>query len=325
MTNPVIAELTRGGIVESRHTGAFAVVNRNLEVALSGGDISQAVFPRSAVKAFQCLPMVESGAADRFGYTPEEIALACASHLGEPEHVRVARNMLRKAGNGEGHYQCGAHWPEGFEARLALARTGGEAQAIHNNCSGKHAGMLALARQLGVDPKDYIKRDHPVQRAIAATIGRMCDCDPDHIPCGIDGCSVPTWAIPLGNIARGFARFTDPSNSHAQRIIAAVKTHPLMVSGSTGFDTLLMTAVPRVFAKGGAEGVHCGAIPHAGLGIALKCDDGAGRGAQVAFASILARLDVWTPEELSIIKGFAHQDLTNCNRFTVGELHAAIA
>lgn len=322
MSNPIIAEVTRGGIVESRHTGAYAVVNRNHETVLSGGDIEAHVFPRSAIKAFQCLPVVESGAADRFGFTPEDIALACSSHQGEPEHVRVARAMLKKAGNDEAYYECGAHWPDSPLALRELARSSGEAGAIHNNCSGKHAGMLALARQLGADTRGYVKREHPVQRAIAATIGRYCDCDPDQLPCGIDGCSVPTWAIPLRNTALGFARFTDPANAAAQRIIASVRAHPLMVSGSTGFDTQLMTAVPRVFAKGGAEGVHCGCVPHTGLGIAVKCDDGAGRGGAVAFAAVLAKLDVWTPEELKIIKGFAHKDLTNSNMLHVGDLQA---
>jgi L-asparaginase II len=324
MPDSTIAEVTRGGIVESRHTGAFAVVNRNHETVLSGGDIEALVFPRSAIKAFQCLAMVESGAAGRFGFTAEEIALACASHHGEAEHVRVARSMLRKAGNDESLYECGAHWPDSPAALRDLAKAGGEAGSIHNNCSGKHAGMLALSRQLGANPHDYVKRDHPVQRAIAATIGKICDCNPDELPCGIDGCSVPTWAIPLHNMALGFARFTDPENAAAQRIIASVRAHPFMVSGTTGFDTLMMTALPRVFTKGGAEGVHCGCIPHAGLGIAVKCDDGAGRAAGIAFAAILAKLDVWTPDEREIIRGFTHKNLTNWNKLAVGELRATI-
>jgi L-asparaginase II len=322
MTNPVIAEVTRAGIVESRHTGAFAVVNRNHQTVLSGGDIDAPVFPRSAIKAFQCLAMVESGAADRFGFTAEEIALACSSHHGEPEHVRVARSMLMKAGNDESCYECGTHWPDSQLALRDLARSGGEAGPIHNNCSGKHAAMLALSRQLGADPTGYVKREHPIQRAIAATIAKLCDVDPDSLPCGIDGCSVPTWAIPLRNMALGFAKFTDPSNAAAQRIIASVRAHPFMVAGTTGFDTLLMKALPRVFVKGGAEGVHCGCVPHAGLGIAVKCDDGGGRAAAVAIAAVLSKFDVWTAEERRIIVGFAHRDLANWNKLHVGELNA---
>lgn len=323
MPNPVIAEVTRGGIVESRHTGAFAVVNRNHETILSAGGIEAPVFPRSAIKALQCLAMVESGAADRFGFTAEELSLACASHNGETEHVRVARSMLSKAGNDEQLYECGAHWPIEEKAHHALVKSGGVALAVHNNCSGKHASMLALSRQLGADPRNYVKRGHPVQRAIAATIARMCDCDPDRLPCGIDGCSVPTWAIPLRNMALGFAKLTDPSNAAARRIIAAVRAHPFMVAGTGRFDTEMMEALPRVFMKTGAEGVYCGSIPHAGLGITLKCDDGAGRAAEMAMAAILARLDVWTSEEQKVIRRFTHRDLTNWNKLHVGDLRAA--
>lgn len=323
MINPVIAEVTRGGIVESRHRGTFCVVDASGRVVAAEGGIAAPVFPRSAIKAFQCQAMVDSGAADRFGFTPEEIALACASHNGEPEHVRVARSMLAKAANDERNYECGAHWPIEEAAHHAVVREGGGCLPVHNNCSGKHAGMLALARQLGVDPQDYVSRSHPVQRAIAATIGTLCDVDPDQLACGIDGCSVPTWAIPVRNMALGFARFCAPDNAAGQRIIAGVRAHPFMVAGTGRFDTELMEAVPRVFVKTGAEGVYCGCVPHAGLGIALKCDDGAGRAAEVAMASILMDLDVWTPEEKAALAGFRHHDLRNWRKFDVGQVRAA--
>ncbi|MBI2720420.1 MAG: asparaginase [Rhizobiales bacterium] len=320
MPNPVIAEVTRGGIVESRHTGAFAVVDAVGHVVAQAGDIAAAVFPRSAIKAFQCLPVIDSGASDRFGFTPEEIALACASHSGEPEHVRVARSMLRKAGETEDHYECGAHWPLDMNAHHAVVKGGGEALAVHNNCSGKHAAMLALARQLGADARDYVKLDHPVQRAAAAAMGDICDCDLDRQPVGVDGCSVPTWAIPIRNLALGFARLI--GRPAGRRIIEAVRSHPFMVAGSGRFDTELMGAVPRVFVKTGAEGVYCGAVSHAGLGIALKCDDGAGRAAEMGMAAVLASLDLWTPEEKSLLDGFRHRDLSNWRHIHVGEVRA---
>ena len=322
MSNPVIAEVTRGGIVESRHTGAVAVLDATGRVVHASGDIEVAVFPRSAVKAFQCLPVIESGAADRFGFTAEEIALACSSHSGEAEHVRVARSMLAKAGNSEASYECGAHWPIAIAAHHDLVKHGQEALAVHNNCSGKHAAMLALSRQLGVSPKDYVRREHPVQQAVAAAISRLCDCDADAQPCGVDGCSVPTWAIPIRAMALGFARFTDPANAAAARIIAAVRAHPFLVAGSDRFDTDLMEALPRVFIKTGAEGVYCGCVPHAGLGIALKCDDGAGRAAEMAMAATLARLDVWTAEEHDALCRFARRDLENWRHIKTGELRA---
>jgi len=324
MPNPVIVEVTRGGIVESRHTGAYAVSDAAGRLLASAGNIDVSVFPRSAIKAFQCLPVIETGAADRYGFTEEEVALACSSHNGEPDHVRVARSMLHKAGNSEDNYECGAHWPIEIKAQLAAVRGGNEALPVHNNCSGKHAGMLALSRQLGADPKNYVDRTHPVQRAIAKSIAAMCDCDVDAAPCGIDGCSVPTWAIPLHNMALGFARLAAPDNAAARRIIAAVRAHPFMVAGTGRFDTEIMRAVPRLFVKGGAEGVHCGCIPHAGLGIAIKCDDGAGRAGEAAMAAIATSLDVWTAEEKAKLSGFAHSELSNWRKFHVGDVHAVM-
>lgn len=320
MINPVIAEVTRGGIIESRHRGAYAVVDHSGHVLGAEGGIAAAVFPRSAIKAFQCLPVIESGAADHFGFTDEEIALCCSSHNGEPEHVRVARSMLAKAGNSESLYECGAHWPYFEEARFSLVRHGETCAAVHNNCSGKHAGMLALARQLGADPHGYSSPGHPVQRLIAERIGALCDVDLGDQPMGIDGCSVPTWAIPLKNLAHGFARFADADNAAARRIINAARAHPFMVAGTGDFDTLVMEAVPRLFVKTGAEGVYCACIPHAGLGVALKIDDGASRASEVAIASVLSGLGVWTPEEKSALEGFRHHDLANWRKIEVGEV-----
>jgi L-asparaginase II len=323
MSNPVIAEVTRGGIVESRHTGSYVVVDRGGRVVASVGDIGRVIFPRSSVKSFQCLPVVELGAADRFGFSAEELALACASHTGEPHHVKVARAMLAKVGLDEASYECGAHWPDNLDAHNAAAREADAPLAVHNNCSGKHAGMLALARQLGADTRGYVNREHPVQRAIAAAMGAICDCDLDRAPVGIDGCSVPTWAIPLRNLALGFARLGDPGHKAGRRIIAAVTANPVMVAGTGEYDTIVMGAIPRLFVKGGAEGVRCGSIPHAGLGFALKCDDGAPRATWIATSQMLAVLDVWTRDEQARLKEFAHLDLTNRRNIRVGEVRPA--
>lgn len=320
MPNPIIAEVTRGDTVESRHSGAYAVVDAAGKLLRSGGDITAPVFPRSAIKAFQCVPLIDSGAADRFGFTEEEIALTCASHNGEPEHVRVARSMLAKAETPETCYECGVHWPMRAEAQQELARTGGAPDQVHNNCSGKHSGMLALARQLGAAPADYVKIEHPVQQAVAKAIASYCDVDPAKLAWGIDGCSVPTWAFPLRNMALGFARLTGTPTG--RRITDAVQKHPFMVAGTGRFDTRLMQALPRVFVKVGAEGVYCGCIPHAGIGIALKCDDGGTRAAEVAMAGVLAALDVWTAEERATLKTFIRVPMTNWRKIPVGEVRA---
>jgi L-asparaginase II len=322
MPNPIIAEVTRGGIVESRHTGAFAVVNGDGKIIKSAGDFAMPIFPRSAIKAFQCVPLIDSGAADHFGFNEEEIALACSSHTGEPEHVRVARSMLQKARNSEDLFECGAHWPSEIVARHNVVRSGGEALQVHNNCSGKHAGMLALSRQLGARSADYVKIDHPVQQAVAKAIAEYCDVDVAGLTWGIDGCSVPTWAFPLSNMALGFAKLTETPTG--KRIIAAVRKYPFMVAGTGRFDTRLMQAVPRAFVKTGAEGVYCGCVPHANIGIALKCDDGAGRAAETAMAALLASLDVWTAEEKAILQTFTRSDLANWRKIHVGDVHAAM-
>jgi L-asparaginase II len=330
MTNPVLVEVSRGGIVESSHTGAYAVVDGEGKLVASAGDITTPVYPRSAIKALQCLQVIESGAADHYGFSDEEIALICSSHNGEPRHVAAARSMLAKAGLTEEAYECGAHWPEAAQASRDLARAGAEPGQVHNNCSGKHAGMLAVAQQRAVDHHGYTKREHEVQRGIARTLTELCDVDLDIAPCGIDGCSVPTWAIPLRNLALGFARFVSGKGlsparqAAAARIIAAVRANPFMVAGTGRFCTHLMTEVPRAFVKTGAEGVFCGVVPHAGLGLALKCDDGAGRAAEAAFAALLASLDVWTLDEREKLESFSHRTLKNWRKFKVGELRAVM-
>jgi L-asparaginase II len=330
MPNPVIVEVTRGGIVESRHTGAYAVVDASGKLVAEAGDSARAIFPRSAVKAFQCLPVIESGAAGRFGFNDEELALACASHAGEAPHVRVAASMLTKAGMSEAQYECGAHWPYDVSAQHDLVRHAQQPRAIHNNCSGKHAGMLALARQLGAPAEGYTRIDHAVQRAVARTMSELCDVDIDAQPHGIDGCSVPTWAVPLRSLALGFARFASGATlgeirqAACRRIIEAVRANPFMVSGTNRFCTQVMQAVPRAFMKTGAEGTFCGAVPHAGLGIALKCDDGASRASESAMAAVMASLPVWTEAERQALKGFAESDLSNCRKIHVGDVHALI-
>lgn len=322
--NPVIAQVTRGGIVESLHHGAFAVSDGSGAIVAAAGNIDAPVFPRSAIKAFQCLPLIESGAAERFGLNDEEIALCCSSHNGEPGHLRVAASILAKSGNSEACYECGAHWPHERKDVIALAKAGEEPRAIHNNCSGKHAGMLALARHLGAAAEGYVQLGHPVQTAVAEAMGRFCDVDLATAPVGTDGCSVPTWAFPLRNMARGFARLTTPSCDAGQWIIRAVRNHPFLVAGTNRYDTEIMQKIPRLFIKVGAEGVYCGCIAHAGMGFALKCEDGAFRAAEAAISAVLLSLDVWTSEERAILAGHANVTLKNWRGIEVGSVRATL-
>lgn len=320
MTNPIIAEITRGSIIESVHRGAFVVTDNSGTVILTAGDIDKPIYTRSAAKAFQCLPVIESGAADHFNFSAEEIALCCSSHDGEPDHVRVALQILQKIGVDEICYECGAHWPLSRKAAYQLVRDGAECRQIHNCCSGKHAGMLALAKYLGVDSKDYVTLAHPVQQTIAKAMSAICDFDLTTAQVAIDGCSVPTWAVPLRNTAMGYARLSD--SDAGRRIISAVRSHPFMIAGAAGFDSRVMSAIPRLFMKFGAEGVYCGTIAHAGLGFAMKCDDGAKRSVGVAVAHMLSKLDVWEKDEVEKLNSFAHESIRNWRKLETGELRS---
>ncbi len=322
MPNPIIAEITRGPIVESRHRGAFAVSDIDGNLVLESGDIGAPIYPRSAIKAFQIYPLLKSGAAESLALADEEIALCCASHNAEPDHLRVATAMLTKASCTEADLECGAHWPLDRAAAQALVATGKKPSPLHNCCSGKHAGMLALARHLGVSTKGYTAPDHLVQKLVAQTLQEFCGIETASLPQGIDGCSVPTWAMPLKSLAHGFAKLGAPSCKEGSRIIAAVRQHPFMVAGTGKFDTEIMQAIPRLFIKFGAEGVYCGTIAHAGLGFALKCDDGSARAVEVAVARMLSKLSCWTAEETARLENFTRHDLSNWMKFQTGEVHA---
>src|ERR1700734_4263434 len=217
MANPAVVEVTRGHLVESAHRGAGAVVDAEGRVVMAFGDAEQAVYPRSAVKALQALPLVASGAADRLGLSDKEIALSCASHSGSEDHVATARAMLAKAGYDERVLQCGAHWPLGEDEARALARSGRTPTALHNNCSGKHAGFVCLSCAIGVDPKGYVGPDHPVQREVAASIEAMSGARLSEAMRGVDGCAIPTYAVPLVALARGFARLATGHGSPQAR------------------------------------------------------------------------------------------------------------
>jgi len=321
MTNPIIAELRRSGVVESLHRGAFAVVDVAGTTLAKAGAFEAPFFPRSAIKAFQCLPLIESGAAAAFKLNDEEIALCCASHGGEVEHVRVARSILAKAGIAETCYECGAHFPTTRDAASVLIKADKKPLAVHNNCSGKHAGMLALAKHVNAPLEGYVSPDHPVQLAVAHCLQRFTGVNIAKAPRGIDGCSVPTWAVPMDKLAHAFAKLCD--HAPAQAIIRAARAHPFLIAGTGRFDTKIMQAVPRLFIKVGAEGVFCGCIPHAGLGFALKCDDGAMRGAEVAVAEMLAHLNVWTDSEKAELEAFAREPQRNWRKLEVGEVMAA--
>ena len=330
MSDPILVEITRGSLVESAHHGAAAVIDADGKVVFSAGDIDAAIFPRSAVKSMQALPLVESGAAARLGLTDAEIALACSSHNGEEIHAEVAAAMLAKAGRSVATLECGWHWPSHDASARALASKGQMPSALHNNCSGKHSGFVCLACDRGDDPAGYIGPDHPTMRQVTAALAEMTGTVLDARNRGTDGCSIPTFAIPLRGLAHGFARYGTGTGmapdraAAAAKIRAAVTANPMMVAGTGRFDTKMMEAMgARVFCKGGAEGVFCASLPELGYGIAVKCDDGAGRAAQVAGAALIERL--LRPEGAAgeAVGKLARPAITNWNKIHVGDMRPA--
>ena len=327
MANPVVVEVTRGSRLESAHHGAGAVVDADGRVVLAFGDAERPVYPRSAVKALQALPLVESGAADGLGLSDKEIALSCASHSGGQEHVATARAMLAKAGCDEDVLECGAHWPLGEDEARMLARSGRTPTALHNNCSGKHAGFVCLACRLGAPVGGYVSPDHAVQREVTAAIEGMTGARLSEDMRGVDGCSIPTYAMPLVALARGFARLgtgqglSPIRRAAVARIRAAVAAHPLTVAGRGRFDTEVMALLgARALTKSGAEGVFCAALPEAGLGLAVKADDGAGRAAQVMMAALIRRFGGFDDATTARLARFVSPRLTNWNGVEVGLL-----
>ncbi len=326
MSNPALVEVMRGALVESRHCGAIAVVDAGGARVLTLGDVEKPVYPRSAIKALQALPLIESGAADRFGFGAEELALACASHSGEPGHVATATRMLERAGLDPSALKCGAHWPIHQPSAQALARSGALASALHNNCSGKHAGFLCTACALEADRASYFDPAHPVQRDVKATLESLAGTAISQDVCATDGCSVPTWALPLVSLAQAFARFGSGQGMSPVRAKAAVRLRaacaekPWHVAGTGRFCTEIMQAFgARVFVKTGAEGVFCGALPEQGFGIAVKCDDGAGRAAEVMIAATMARL-LKSDADRTALERFVRPALRNWNGIAVGAL-----
>lgn len=292
MPNPILVELTRGDLVESVHRGAVAIADSDGKLLFSIGDIETPVYPRSSLKPIQALPLVESGAADAFGLGSEELALACASHSGEPMHTARVAAWLARIGCTADDLACGAH-PSRYEpVAEAMIRAGDTPTRIFNNCSGKHSGFLSVARHWDIATKGYEQHDHPVQQAVEKALGELSGMT--KLPWGIDGCAAPNFALPIAAFARALAKLADPHGPRAaaaQRLVRAMIAHPELVGGTGRACTVLMRACGgRAALKAGAEGYYAGLIPQAGLGIALKIDDGAGRAAETVIAAIVDRL-----------------------------------
>ncbi|MEP1206374.1 MAG: asparaginase [Rhizobiaceae bacterium] len=332
MSNPVLVEVTRGSVIESRHRGAISVMDGDGNNLLDIGDTARPVFARSAIKAVQALPLVESGAADAFGFGDKELALACSSHSGEDDHIEMARSMLARAGRSEDDLECGGHWSTHEHVLIHQAKArDSEPGPLCNNCSGKHAGFICTAVHQGIDPKGYISPEHETMKTVKAALEDVTGAAHAEDLRGTDGCSIPTYATPLTAMAAGFAKMATgqgmaPERARAgKRLLNACMAAPFYMAGTHRFCTKLMELEPgRLFGKTGAEGVYCGAIPELGLGIALKCDDGNSRGSEVMMAATMAHLLANDDRLQPGLAALSNSVVTNRNNLEVGYLRATL-
>ena len=311
MQPEILANVIRGETVESVHRGHLIVIDGEGNTVASMGDPSTVTFFRSASKAFQAIPCITSGAADAFGFTEDKIAMACASHSGERMHVELATRMLEKIGLSESDLHCGVHLPFSDSAAKQMLRSGEEPTQLHNNCSGKHAAMLAFAKHIGADIETYETAENRIQKRILRCISDFTEIPENEIAIGIDGCCVPNFAVPISAMAKSFINLISPAKLHesiqsaTNRVVAAMIKYPELIGGSERLDTRLMQAAPgKIISKVGAEGVWlCGALPcerwPTGLGIALKIADGDDHRARPAVAvKILRQLEILSDSDL---------------------------
>lgn len=331
MTRALEIEVHRGQAVESRHAVIVAVAGADGKIVRAHGEISRPVFPRSAIKPIQSLGLIESGAADAFAVPDPRLALSAASHGGEPMHVTAAIDWLAKIGLDEGALACGPHLPTHAPSAEALIRSGQPATRAHNNCSGKHTGMLTVCRHLDLPIAGYENPDHPLQKRIEATYEDFLSWKLDGAARGIDGCSLPQIAVPLERMAVAIARFGAPEGAFdsgraaaCKRMAAAIVAHPFMLAGTGRFCTkALIAARGRAVLKTGAEGVYLAAIPDRKLGIALKVEDGAGRAAEVAMAKLLDQLGGFADTPRAEVDALTYPELNNYAGLRVGGIRPA--
>jgi len=305
--NPVVVRVWRGRSVESVHRGAWCLVDSAGTVLDGAGAHDAPFFVRSSVKSIQALPLFESGAAERFAFRDEEVALAIASHSGEPCHTEVVHRTLERLGLGVRHLRCGAHAPTDDAAREVLRARGEPATVLHNNCSGKHAGFLALAKHLGAPAEAYLEPDSEGQRLVRAALAEIAGVPESTLVPGIDGCSAPTYRLPLSALALAFARVANPDGlgaeraRHFRRMTAAAARHPVLVGGSVKrIDTeLLRASGGRLFAKIGAEAVHAIGVVGGDRALAVKIDDGGARALHALVVGLLGHLGLASAAELA--------------------------
>ena len=328
---PSRVELVRGSLTESVHVVAAAVCDAAGRLVASAGDDGLVTYMRSAAKPLQALALIESGAAAALALSPAEIAVTCASHSAEDVHVRTVRDILRKAGVREADLHCGVHPPINRQCALRLFEAKARPTEIHCNCSGKHAGMLAVCSHAGWPHEGYWRRDHPLQQLLLHNVAAMTGVAPEEVIIGVDGCGVPVHGMPLSAMATGLARLADPSPlkparaAAARTIVAAMQAHPVLVAGTGRFTTELMAnARPAVVAKSGAEAVYAVGLPGLGLGVVLKVLDGNARATAPATLAILEALQALDQAQLASLDAWRRPVVRNMLGDAVGHLEPHI-
>ncbi len=320
--------VTRGTETESVHSVHGLLCGLDEEEA-QFGDSELLAFWRSSMKPFQAIPLLVDGVIDSYGFGPSEIALCCASHDGTPAHIEVVRSMLGRLGLFSGQLDCGVHPPFHWPSAEAVLRAGGQFTPLHNNCSGKHVGMLALALYRGWPLRGYTSRDHPVQQRIRRGLRDWLDVDPEILRWTVDGCGVPTPFVSLRQMARAFARLGRAAATRergAREVVEAMTGRPELVSGEGNFSTRLMQDTEgRILGKEGAEGVFCATAPEAGWGLAVKVGDGNRRAAAPAVIGMLEVLELLRPEESDRLADQREPAVLNRLGERVGSLKAELS
>ncbi len=327
---PVLSRVSRSGLVESWHRGSVVVVHRG-EVVFALGDPDQYVCARSAVKPFQALPLIERGVAARLGLTSAELALTASSHNGTPEQTALAKQILARGGFGQEDLLLGPHSPFDQKASIAIAAAGAKPQKIHNNCSGKHAGFLLLARDMEAEPEGYLEPDSEPQALIRRTVAEMTEIPEAQIHVGIDGCGAPALGLPLHNLARGFANLTNPAPLGDVRreactlLRTAIADNPSIYAGVGRLCTALIQALPGIiYPKNGAEGVYAFGLAGRETGVAIKVDDGATRGYLPVVVDLLGNLGLWD-EIPEVLREFCPRVVRNTQGLRVGEVSCTVS
>lgn len=330
-SNPILVEVVRGDMAESFHRGACVVVDRAGVPIYAWGNVQALIYPHSSIKPIQAVLLVESGALDAFGLEAEEIAMACSSHTGSPEHLVVLERWLKKLKLTPEILECGAHAPLDPAVRLDLVRRGVPLTPIYHTCSGKHLAFITTCLHLGLPVPGYIHRSHPVQQLAERLFQDLAQYDLSSQPQGVDGCGLPVVALPLIHLAQAMANYGNPDfhtserSQAVARVMGAMAKHPVLVGGTPKLCTQVLEVLKgQAILKDGNEGVYAAVIPHLGLGIALKIDDGSLKIADVVMANILDKMGILSDAHRADLKAFLNPSIANFAKTITGEIKSGL-